>query len=417
MTKPPTPLQAQGRPAQALILVGGRGTRLGALAADTPKPLMAIKDGRLFLDYLILNVARHGVKDIVLLAGHLGELVEARYQGTEVCGAKVRVICEPAPAGTAGALVHAMSVLDSTFFLMNGDGFLDFNLLRLAQAPLPAGGARLALRRIADTSRYGSVILDGRRITAFREKVAEGGPGLINGGVYWMTKSALDHIVSLPASLEQDIFPLLAGDDRLEGLVVEGYFIDIGLPHSLEQARADLPAVERRPAVIFDRDGTLNVDGGYTHLPDKLEWIDGAREAIRSLNDAGWYVIVATNQAGVARGLYEESDVDRFHEVMQDQLALMAAHIDAFYHCPYHEDAVVHRYRHPAHPDRKPRPGMLHRALKEWRIDVGRSLLIGDRASDVAAAEAAGLRSVLFEGGDLVQALAAAGVPAERHDT
>lgn len=413
MIHPPSLIPA--RPAQAVILVGGRGTRLGALAVDTPKPLMAINDDKLFLDYLILNVARHGVKDIVLLAGHLGGLVEARYQGAEVCGARVRVICESAPAGTAGALAHARSVLDDTFFVLNGDGFLDFNLLRLTDGRLPAGGARLALRRINDTSRYGSVILDGPRITAFREKVANGGPGLINGGVYWMTKSVLDHILSLPASLEQDIFPLLAGDNRLEGLVVDGYFIDIGLPHSLEQARADLPSVERRPAVFLDRDGTLNVDEGYTHAPDKLIWIAGAREAIRSFNDAGWYVIVATNQAGVARGLYEEKDVERFHEAMQDQLAPVAAHIDAFYYCPYHEDAVIDRYRHPAHPDRKPRPGMLTRALQEWAIDVGRSVLIGDRASDIAAAEAAGLRGVLFEGGDLAEALAVAGIPAERH--
>lgn len=415
MTHPLALLTAPERAAQAVILVGGRGTRLGALAADTPKPMMAIQGDKLFLDYLIRNVARHGLKDIVLLAGHLGELVETRYQDAEVCGAKVRVIREPAPAGTAGALAHARSVLDDTFFLMNGDGFLDFNLLRLAERPLPAGGARLALRRVEDTSRYGSVVPQGSRIVAFREKATDGGPGLINGGVYWMTKSVLDRIPPLPASLEQDIFPLLASERRLEGMVVEGFFIDIGLPRSLEQARASLPSVELRPAVIFDRDGTLNVDEGYTHAPDQLKWIGGAREAIRSLNDAGWYVIVATNQAGVAHGLYDESAVDRFHEAMQDQLAPMAAHIDAFYYCPYHEDAVVDHYRHPAHPDRKPRPGMLNRALQEWPIDVGRSILVGDRASDLAAAKAAGLRGVLFEGGDLAEALTAAGILRERH--
>ena len=155
------------------------------------------------------------------------------------------------------------------------------------------------------------------------------------------------------------------------------------------------------PAVIFDRDGTLNVDHGYVHKPADLTFVPGAPEAIAALNRRGILVIVATNQAGVARGYYDEDAVARFHAHMQDALAAHSARIDAFYYCPYHEDGVTETYRVANHPDRKPNPGMIIRAISEWSIDPTRAVLIGDRDSDVAAAQAAGIRGVLYEGGAL----------------
>ncbi len=124
----------------------------------------------------------------------------------------------------------------------------------------------------------------------------------------------------------------------------------------------------------------LNVDTGYTHRPEDLRWMPGAREAVLKLNCAGYYVFVVTNQAGVARGYYGEEQVQAFHAHMQDELAEIGAHIDAFYYCPFHEDAAIDAYRAVDHPDRKPNPGMILRAMREWKIDPARSFLIGDKA-------------------------------------
>lgn len=386
---------------QAVFLVGGKGTRLGPISAATAKPLLEIAPGLRFLDVLLDQAARHGFDDIILLAGHLGEQVEAIYQGRMVRQARIEVIREPEPAGTAGALMHAAARLDQQFLLANGDALFDFNLRALAtQLDTPCLG-RLSLRVVPDASRYGSVELHGDRIVRFREKVGQSAaPGLINGGVYLLDRAILDH-VRLPSSLEMDVFPKLAEQGLLTGKQFDGYFLDIGLPESYARAVEEVSNRLRRPAAFLDRDGVLNIDGGYTFQPADLQWVHGAREAVLNLNEAGYYVFVVSNQAGVARGLYTEADVTRFHDWMQQQLAEVGAHIDAFYYCPYHADASVEIYRHADHPDRKPNHGMIARAMREWPIAREKSFLIGDRDSDVEAARRASIHGHLFDGSDL----------------
>jgi D-glycero-D-manno-heptose 1,7-bisphosphate phosphatase len=387
---------------QALVLVGGRGTRLGALAHDTPKPLMPIAGDKRFLDYLLEHLARFGLREALLLAGHLGEQIEARYSDRAIGAMRLKVVREASPAGTGGALHLAAPHLDDVFVMTNGDSWFDFNLLALAEALSPKDVAALALRQAPDGSRYGTVVFDHGKITAFREKdAAQTGPALISGGVYLLRKSALAHIPHPPSSIEQDLFPALAASNRLSGKIFDGYFIDIGLPETLAQAQAETPLVARRPAVFFDRDGCLNQDDGYTHRVEDLRWIDGAREAVRQVNDAGWLAIVATNQGGIGKGLYDEAAMHRFHAAMQADLAAIGAHIDAFYFNPYHPEAVIQDLRRADHPDRKPNPGMLLAAARDWPIAMEASFLIGDQDSDLAAAAAAGVGGVKFTGGRL----------------
>jgi len=156
-------------------------------------------------------------------------------------------------------------------------------------------------------------------------------------------------------------------------------------------------------AALLDRDGVLNIDRGYTHRPEDLAFVPGAVEAVRRLNQAGRRVIVVTNQAGVARGLYDEAAVERFHAAMSAALEEKGARIDAFYYCPFHPEASLPAYRHADHPDRKPNPGMVQRALREFGVAPGHAFLIGDRDSDVQAATAAGVRGYLYVDGDLDQ--------------
>jgi D-glycero-D-manno-heptose 1,7-bisphosphate phosphatase len=390
---------------QAVILVGGKGSRLGALTSETPKPLMAIDSEKVFLDVLLLEVARHGFHDILLLAGYLHEQIEERYHGQTICGASLRVVVESAPAGTAGALRNAASLLDPVFLLVNGDSFFDVNLRRLAaclEKRLDVVGV-LALRRVSDASRYGSVKTEDGHIVTFREKEGLVEPALINAGLGVFRREILMSIDEGPRSIELDVYPRIAASRLLLGEELEGYFIDIGTPASLLEARVNL--VDRlRPAVFFDRDGVLNRDAGYCHRVEELDWIPGAIEAIRCVNDAGGFAIVVSNQAGVARGLFRVADVDGFHAAMSVDLAAAGAHIDAFYYCPYHPDSVSADWRHPDPPDRKPNPGMISRALTEWPIDKAESFLVGDKDSDLEAARRAGIRALLFSGGDLLEA-------------
>jgi len=163
-----------------------------------------------------------------------------------------------------------------------------------------------------------------------------------------------------------------------------------------------------RPAIFFDRDGVLNVDHGYVVDPAKLDWMPRAKEAVLKVNQCGYAAVVISNQSGVGRGMFDLADVDQFHRVMQAQLAEIGARLDAFYYCPYIPEAIYDEFRHPDHPDRKPNPGMILRAAKDLDLDLTRSAMIGDRTSDMEAAERAGIKGLLYRGGpldDLVGAL------------
>jgi D-glycero-D-manno-heptose 1,7-bisphosphate phosphatase len=138
----------------------------------------------------------------------------------------------------------------------------------------------------------------------------------------------------------------------------------------------------RRPAAFLDRDGVLNVDRGYVHRLDQLEWVDGAAQAVGLLNRAGYIVIVVTNQSGIARGFYDEAAVRQFHTHMQDGLQAQGAHIDAFYYCPHHPQGTVAEWAVRCRC-RKPLPGMLEQAARDWPIDLGRSFMIGDKDDDI----------------------------------
>jgi D-glycero-D-manno-heptose 1,7-bisphosphate phosphatase len=168
-------------------------------------------------------------------------------------------------------------------------------------------------------------------------------------------------------------------------------------------------------AVIFDRDGVLNEDYGYAYEPEKLVWMPGAIAAIRRVNAAGGLVLIATNQSGIGRGYYTEAHMHGFHAEMRRQLAEAGGRIDEIYFCPFHEDAAEDRYRHADHPDRKPNPGMVLRALKDFGVAPSDALMIGDKPADVQAANAAGVDGYLYAGGDLeaflVEAARRTGLP------
>lgn len=390
---------------QAVLLVGGRGTRLGDLARSAPKPLLPIVGDKPFLDFLLENIARHGVEEILLLAGHLAEQVESRYEGETIRGARVHVIREPSPVGTAGALAYARDRLDDVFLMSNGDSILDMNYLALAEKLRPGVDGALALRQVDDVRRYAHVDLEGDRIVGFREKDETAtGAGLISGGVYVLRKTILDRIKSFPCSIEIDIFPHLAAEGGLAGLPVSGYFLDIGLPETLGEAQRNMPDALRRRAVFFDRDGTLNADAGYTHKAEDLKLLPGAVEAIRAVNDAGALAIVVTNQSGLARGIFTEADLTDFHAALQSRLADGGAHVDCFYHSPFHEHGTIAELARKDHPDRKPASGMLRRAVQDWDIETAASAMLGDKDADVAAARAAGVHGVKVAPGGLLAA-------------
>ena len=394
---------------QCVILVGGLGSRLGDLTRATPKPLLPVA-GRPFLDHLLSEAARFGFDRIVLLAGHLGgQIVQGfaglrRLAGREV---EIQVVVEPAPAGTGGALAFLSERANEDFLLMNGDSWFDLDLRAFAvDAAAVDADVVMALRQSADTARFGIVELTNGRVSRFLPRGAAATQGLINAGVYFVRRALLDRVPRHPCSLEADLFPALAAQGRLAGLPRDGFFIDIGVPDDYAAADRLVGERRRRPAVFFDRDGVLNWDLGYTHRPEDLSWLPGAREAVKRVNEAGRYAFVVTNQAGVAHGLYGVREVELFHAEMDRQLAEIGAHIDEYVHSPYHPDGVVPEFARDSEC-RKPSPGMILALMRNWPVDAEQSFLVGDKPSDLEAAAAAGLRSAAYRGGALDETIEA----------
>ena len=371
------------------------------MTADVPKPLLEV-NGRPFVDYLVDDAVRFGFCEVLLLAGYRSEQI-ARYVETKrrrlPQGVSLDLVAEPVPLGTAGAVYHAADRLAERFLLLNGDSLFDANWLDLVPAMAASGSMiAMALHRSADTSRYGRVKVEGERVVSFAARGDET-PGLINAGVYLVDRRI---VLEFPAegSLEQTVLPDLATRGLVSGRTYEGFFVDIGVPAALVQAQSTIPRQRQKTAVFFDRDGTLVVDHGYVHRPEHLVFQPGAVAAVKRVNDRGMYAFLATNQAGVAKGYFTEVDVQAFNSELQRRLRAAGAHLDDIRYCPYHPDGTAEPYRGSS-DWRKPAPGMLLDLMRRWPVIKKSSVVVGDKEIDLHAADAAGLKGVLYQGGDL----------------
>lgn len=225
---------------QAMILAGGTGTRLGELTKNTPKPLLEV-GGRAFLEYIIWNLRRQGIGEILLSVGHLAERIREHFGDGTNFGVRIEYVIEDVPAGTGGPLRLAGDRLQERLFVLNGDTMFDVNYTDLAGLCKGEVITAMALRTVEDCSRFGQVVRAGEVITGFSEK-PPAAPGSINGGVYAMNRRIVDYIPSVSCSLERDVLPVLARRGLLHGREYDGMFIDIGVPDSLARGHKVLPA-------------------------------------------------------------------------------------------------------------------------------------------------------------------------------
>lgn len=374
---------------EAIVLAGGFGTRLAHIVSDVPKP-MAPVCGRPFLRFILDDLQNKGVDRVILAVGHKQEVIRDFF-GNSYRGMELLYSPEDTPLFTGGAIKKALQMCrEERVLVVNGDTYFDVDLAQMSQIQSPLV---IAVKRLHDFSRYGTVHVDAGRITGFAEK-QPCSEGLINGGIYWMERSLLENIPEDKFSFEQRV--LEAQYDRIAMMAYEseGYFIDIGIPEDYALAQETLKALAPvQKAAFFDRDGTINVDIHYLHRPEDLQFIDGMPQFIKKWNDWDYKVIVVTNQAGIARGYYTADDMRALHKYMNERLAEYGAHVDAFYHCPHHPD-----FSGPCHC-RKPETGMIEAAIREFDLNPAQCILFGDKLWDVEAGEKMAVFSVLVADG------------------
>lgn len=230
---------------QAILLAGGLGTRLRSVVSDRPKP-MALIEGKPFMEYVVHELSRYGIRDIVFAVGYKGTMVEEFFGDGKAFGITASYAYEEELLGTAGAIKNAgKQIYEDWFFVLNADTFYQLDYRRLMEVrDRRSLDFALVLRQVPDVSRYGRAVLVQDMLAEFNEKTTRPAPGTINGGVYLMKRELLAEIPEGKVSLENEMIPKWMGMEkagrRLGGIVNDGYFIDIGVPEDYYRFQEDV---------------------------------------------------------------------------------------------------------------------------------------------------------------------------------
>ena len=399
------------RPTQAVILAGGRGTRMRPLTNARPKPMVEFH-GRPFLEYLIELLRGQGFERVLLLLGYLPEVIEDHFGDGRRFGVEIDYSRSAPDDLTVSRIQLVRERIEATFLLMYCDNYWPMRIDRMWERYRALGApAMVTVYSNKDGYRPGkdSVRVDERGfVEVFDRKRTTPGLGGVEISYAILQRSVLELLPERDELVEQALYPRLAERRELAAYVTDHRYYSVG---SLERLATAERFLARRPAVILDRDGVLNrrpPQARYVTRPEQFEWLPGALKALALLHDAGFRAIVVSNQAGVARGAMTRPDLDAVNERMRREAAAAGGAIEAVYCCTHDWDAGCEC--------RKPAPGMLFQAQRDFDLDLTRTPFIGDDARDRQAADAAGCPSVLVADDhtllDAVEALVAERVEA-----
>ncbi|MBQ6420942.1 MAG: HAD-IIIA family hydrolase [Clostridia bacterium] len=399
---------------KAVILAGGKGTRMGDACLETPKPMLLLGDKPILL-HQIEALRREGVKDFLLVVGYLSAPIRSFFGDGSRFGVHIDYYEEEKPLGTAGALFRIP--FDADFLLLNGDLLFDFSLERLLRFHRSRAAGVTLLAHPNDHPLDSATLRseDDGLVTALigrqQEKAPFGIRNLCNAGIQIVSPAALEGLqADGPADFDKDVVMPNIRRRTVYAYLSHEYVRDLGTPLRLEAADRDLqagtPAAMRvdavKRAVFLDRDGTVNVYKGYLSRAEDMELLPGVSEAIRLLHRLGFLVIIASNQPVVARGMCSLQELRRIHDRMELLLAEQHSFADEIRFCPHHPDKGF-----PGENAafkcvcgcRKPAPGMLTAAAEENTVSLADSYMVGDTLRDIETARAAGCRPVFLRCG------------------
>ena len=371
-----------GRPKQAVILAGGRGTRMRPITNDRPKPMVPIL-GRPFLEYQIEQLRDQGFERVLLLLGYLPDVVRNYFGDGRKWGVRIEYSVTSPDQLTSSRVATARHMIDPCFLLLYCDNYWPMQMNRLWARFRTAGKPGLiTVYSNKDGYSRGSVLLgqDGDVRVFDRLRTTPGLQGVeISYAI--LTDLALEFLPEQDTLFEEAIYTPLARQGRLAAYVTDHRYYSVG---SLNRLPATEAFMRREPTVILDRDGVLNrkpAQAQYVRNWSEWKWLPGSLEALRLLREAGYRTIIASNQPGIGRSIMSEADLEDVHGRMSQDAALAGGRIDAIYYCPHGwEDGC---------DCRKPKPGLLYEAQRDFHLDLTRTALIGDDERDAAAAAAA----------------------------
>lgn len=402
---------------QAVIMAGGKGTRLAALTKDEiPKPMLPV-GGKPILQWQVESLVRGGITDIILCVGHLGDRISAYFSDGSAFGARIRCYFEDTPLGSAGALAYIRPWLEDTFFLLSGDLVLDIDWGRMLRCHREKG-AEVTLFAHPNSHPYDSdLIVSDRSGFAIRFDSKHNRrdywyDNCVNAGILAAGPSFCDRVVpGRKANLENDILRRMIEERRPVYVYRSSEYVrDAGTPERIAAVERDLASgyvssrsLSRPQKCIFlDRDGTVNRENGFISREEEFVLEPRAAEAIRRINASGYLAIVATNQPVVARGECTMEDLENIHNKMKTLLGQEGAYLDDCVFCPHHPDKGFPGENPDYKRDcacRKPRPGLLFACAEKYNIDLSASWMVGDTTTDLETGRNAGTHTALVRTG------------------
>lgn len=374
---------------QAVILAGGLGTRLRPFTETAPKPMYPFED-RPFIYYLIQQVKEFGIEDILILLGYLPEKVMDYLGDGKEFGVKIAYDITPVEYETGLRLKFAYDKIEDYFLLMYCDNYCPINYYKLAEDFIK-NNAMIQLTSYKNRENYTKdnlKILDNGLVEIYDKNRMTPNLKGVDIGYAIIDKKTLDLIPDDNVNFEYTVYPKLVQQKSLYSTITEHRYYSIGSWKRIELAREFF---KNKKCVFLDRDGTINVRpprACYVEKWEEFNWINGAKEAIKKLNDHGYLVILVSNQPGIARGNLTEDILVDIHNKMQTELEEIGAHIDKIYFCPHNWDEGC--------TCRKPKPGMLFQAQKDFSLNLKECVFFGDDERDMEAAKAANCKGILI---------------------
>lgn len=404
---------------QAVIMAGGKGTRLSSLTkGEIPKPMVPIL-GKPLLEWQIDQLKENDIFDIIMITGYLGDKIKDYFGDGEKYGVHIDYIEEKFPLGTAGAFYYLKQKLNSEYFLLVfGDVFFDINISLMEDYHL-SKDSKATLFVHPNSHPYDSDIVTTdmeNKIIKFDSKHNKRDywyDNCVNAGFYILSKELCANVEKdQKTDLEKDVLTKLA--DKGENIYAyrsPEYIKDIG---TVERIKSTIKEIEsgyifkknlkyKQKCIFLDRDGTINKYKGLLYKENALEFEQGSIEAIGKINSSGMLAIVVTNQPVVARGLCEIEDVELIHNKMKTLLGKEHVYLDAVEFCPHHPDKGYPEenpiYKIPC-DCRKPNIGMIKKCENRFNIDLSQSWMIGDTTIDIQTGKNAGMKTALVLTGE-----------------
>lgn len=405
---------------KTIIMAGGRGTRIAELFPDIPKPLIPV-NGMPILEREIRSLASQGIRDLILTVGYLADKIMAYFGDGRQLGVTIDYFVEETPLGNAGALFQLRDKIgNEPFFLLNADAAFDVDFNRMLAFHKQHGGL-VTLFTHPNSHPYDSGLIiadkDGyvKKWLSKEDERPQWYNNRVNAGLHIIDPSVLelslknldiDSNTGFPkgkVDLDRQILKPLCGTGKMFCYDSPEYVKDMGTPERFHQVEADYKngvvqarnLKNKQKAIFLDRDGTINKYVGFLRNIDDFELIDGVTEAIKHINQSCYLAIVVTNQPVIARGEVSWEELHEIHKKMETLLGKDGAYIDGIYICPHHPDKGFEGERPEYKIDcncRKPKPGLLLQAAKDFNIDLSQSIMIGDSERDVEAGLMAGCK-------------------------